>query len=242
MRPSPQNIAFLYQLTRSPQSCSGSVTGGWHIKHRMVLNCNMGKWGEVLDTRIREYVNRGVLVRIPIEDAWRIAPIGMVTRDSDPTGPREVLDFTGFNAFIVDSQCMLPKRQELLDIVAKFRFAAIDLKSCYTNIKLHIDYLRYCCVGWRHKVYKFTHVLFGNVLLLVTRPWTMSLSCTPTYLDDFLLLGDSENQVMSAVNNQLATLTDNGLPVNVQKSSAFQKQKNKGWKQHKKTMSSYWKS
>ena len=36
--------------------------------------------------RIREYVNRGVLVEIPIEDpAWFIAPIGMVARESDPT-------------------------------------------------------------------------------------------------------------------------------------------------------------
>ncbi len=154
-----------------------------------------GKWGEVLDTRTREYVNRGVLVEIPIEDTWFIAPIGMVTRDSDPTVPREVLDFTGFNAFIVDSQCMLPKWQELLDIVTKFRFAAIDLKSCYTNIKLHIDYLRYCCVGWRHKVYKFTRVLFGiKCAPACYQTLTMSLSYTPTYLDDFLLLGDSEEQ------------------------------------------------
>ena len=123
----------------------------------MVLNWNVGKWGEVLDARIREYVDRGVLVEIPIEDAWFIAPIGMVSRESDPTRPREVLDFTGLNNFIVDSQCVLPKRQELLDIVSKFRFAAsIDLKSCYTNIKLHVDYQRYCCVGWRRKVYKFT--------------------------------------------------------------------------------------
>ena len=33
------------------------------------LNWNVGKWG-------REYVNRGVLVEILIEDAWFIVPIG----------------------------------------------------------------------------------------------------------------------------------------------------------------------
>ncbi len=56
--------------------------------------------------------------------------------ESDPTRLRDILDFTGLNTFIVDSQCTVPKRQE----------ASIDLKSCYTNIMLYVDHQRCCFV------------------------------------------------------------------------------------------------
>ncbi len=50
---------------------------------------------------------------------------------SEESRPREVLDFTELNKFIVDSDCELPNRKDLVCLVGKYNYVAtIDIVSC----------------------------------------------------------------------------------------------------------------
>ncbi len=108
-----------------------------------------------------------------------------------------------------------------LKLFKSFLYIYIDLKSCYTNIPLHKEYRKYCCIGWMGKFYQFTRVPFGiKCAPACCQSLTSSLSgnSTMVYLDDFLILGNSMEDVVTAVNDQITTLESNGLPINAEKS------------------------
>ena len=117
------------------------------LRH-FILNKVKPEHHRCMDDRIKEYVSSGVLIEIPMEQALFIASIAMIPREADATRPREILDFTKLNKYILDADCRLSSRGDLISLVNNYSFAAsVDIKSCYTNIKLHPDYQAYCCIS-----------------------------------------------------------------------------------------------
>ena len=222
------------------QSHQEILTGGMTIKFyrdeeyvskrvkTMVLNRVTSRWNEVLDSRIKEYLEAGVIVPVEKKQVRFVAPIAIVPRHSDPSRPREVLDFTLLNRHIIDVDCVLPSRKDLVAMVQQYSYAAsIDIKSCYTNIKLHEDYRPYCCICWRGQFYMFTKVPFGiKCAPACCQTVTKALSgeATLVYLDDYLVLGRSETEVHEKIAKQQMVLEGNGLPISVQKSCLTPKQ------------------
>jgi len=85
-----------------------------------------------------EYKKNGIIEEIQRSEAWLLAPISVIARENDPLRPREILDFTGLNKYIMDADCALPARKDLVKLVNNYKFAAsIDIKSCNTNIPLN---------------------------------------------------------------------------------------------------------
>ncbi len=139
-----------------------------------------------------------------------------------------MLDFTLLNHHIIDVDRVQINRKDLVSMVQQYSYAAsIDIKSCYTNIKLHEDYRPYCCICWRDQFYIFTKVPFGiKCAPACCQTVTKALSgeATLLYLDDYLILGRSEAEMHEKIAKQQITLEGNGLPISVQKACLTPKQ------------------
>ncbi len=111
----------------------------------MVLNRVTSRWNEVLDSRIKEYLEAGLIVPVEKKQVRFVAPLPWYQDTRIHHGQEEVLDFTHLNRHIIDVERSGCHGQD-----QQYSYVAfIDIKSCYTNIKLHEDNRPYCFICWR---------------------------------------------------------------------------------------------
>ena len=143
-------------------------------------------------------------------------------------GWRPVIDLSPLNAFVLQTRF---KMETVASVMASIRegdfMASLDLKDAYFQIPIHPDsrkYLRFVSGG---VVYQFKALCFGlstapQVFTRVFAPvsiWAHSVGIRlRRYLDDWLVLAESEPEVRRALVRLLQICNDLGIVVNLSKS------------------------
>ena len=143
-------------------------------------------------------------------------------------GWRPVIDLSPLNAFVLQTKF---KMETVTSVMASIRegdfMASLDLKDAYFQIPIHPDsrkFLRFVSEG---VVYQFKALCFGlstapQVFTRVFAPvsaWAHSVGIRlRRYLDDWLVLAESEPEVRRALEKILQVCRDLGIVVNLKKS------------------------
>ena len=182
-------------------------------------------------TRVREYMGFGAVVRLPkdahlTDGGLRIQPLHVIIKAGKK--PRLVIDLSRnlndhleyeyFNYSCVD------------DAVEASHpgcwYGKLDLSNCFLSFPLHPSVRRYFCFRFEGELYQFTHMPFG--LSTAPRVCTQLLSVVQfalaelgihdiRYLDDFFLIGASEEDVARHLLLAQSAIRQFGLVVNPDK-------------------------
>ena len=182
-------------------------------------------------TRLREYMQFGAVTQLPTDahltdDSLCIQPLHVIIKAGKK--PRLVIDLSRnlndhleyeyFNYSCVD------------DAVEASHpgcwYGKLDLSNCFLSFPLHPSVRRYFCFRFEGELYQFTHMPFG--LSTAPRVCTQLLSVVQfalaelgihdiRYLDDFFLIGASEEDVARHLLLAQSTIRQFGLVVNPDK-------------------------
>ncbi|KAF7246105.1 Transposon Ty3-I Gag-Pol polyprotein [Varanus komodoensis] len=135
-------------------------------------------------------------------------------------GLRPILDLRALNRFITPKKFRMATLQSILPLLGRGDwFASLDLKDAYFHISIHPSYRHFLHFAVDSEIYEFNVLPFG----LATAPVCAHLRLRGIriypYLDDWLLVSDTEAGLSSAVEFTCALLHDLGLCINQQKSS-----------------------
>lgn len=141
---------------------------------------------------------------------------------------RFILNLKQLNAFVYAAHFKMEDTRTAAKLIPKNGFmATIDLKDAYYLIPVHSKHKKYLRFKFKEQLYQFTCLPFG----LASAPYTFTKLLRPVveflrsngvtcvyYLDDFLLLGDSEKECYENVQKALVLFKDLGFIINSEKS------------------------
>ncbi|XP_018360234.1 PREDICTED: uncharacterized protein LOC108759349, partial [Trachymyrmex cornetzi] len=143
-------------------------------------------------------------------------------------GMRFILNLRDLNAYILPPHFKMEDWHTVVRLMLpNYRMASVDLQDTYLAIPIHPLHRKFLRFQWRGVVYEFTALPFGlatapYIFTKITRPIVTILRKqgfqSVVYLDDFLLLGASEEECRENVNVSLELLSRLGFLVNYAKS------------------------
>lgn len=149
-------------------------------------------------------------------------------------GWRPVIDLSPLNGFITQTRFQMETMATVLSSIRKGDFmASIDLSDAYFQVPVHEEsrkFLRFTLGG---KVFQFRVLCFGLATApqVFTRVFTLVSSWAHArgirllrYLDDWLILASSAEELTSKVNQVLLLCHDLGIVINKEKSDLEPKQ------------------
>ncbi|KAG6930605.1 ORF I polyprotein, partial [Chelydra serpentina] len=142
---------------------------------------------------------------------------------------RPILDLRGLNKFMVKLKFRMLSLGTIIPSMDQGDwYAALDMKDAYFHIAIYPPHRRFLCfvVGQRH--FQFTVLPFG--LSMAPRVFTKCMAVVAAalrrqsvqvfpYLDDWLIRGNSSNQVQSHIRTAMDMFKRLGLLLNVEKST-----------------------
>lgn len=131
------------------------------------------------------------------------------------------------NSRLPHYEMRLPGYDEALDRLSPGAWMAkVDLSAAFLHVRVDKRYRRLLGFSWRGKFYRFTHMIFGlstapaiwQYAMERVRDYLRSLGLNVSvYLDDFLLISDTEEECHTQLRTILDELTSLGLTVNHKK-------------------------
>lgn len=142
---------------------------------------------------------------------------------------RFILNLKQLNVYLNVPHFKMEDTRTAARLIRKNGFiASIDLKDAYYLIPIHEKYKRFLRFIFDDKLYQFCCLPFGlasapymfTKLLrpVVERLRTSGVTCV-SYLDDFLLLGSTENECLENVQKTVSLLQSLGFIINIEKSN-----------------------
>ena len=142
-------------------------------------------------------------------------------------GWRPIINLRKLNSYIHTPHFKMENIFSLRDILKKGDWLAkIDLKDAYLTVPMAKAYQKYLRFQWQGKIYEFKSLPFG----LATAPITFTKLLRPVvaylrqqgvrlvvYLDDILLMADTQDLLQQHLQITMSQLTDLGFMLNLKK-------------------------
>ena len=180
-----------------------------------------------VDVLVEEMVHDGTVLEISPEEAHCQSSIFAVPK-KDTDSWRLITNLRNINDFLVTTPFKLPTLQQILPFVRQGMWGAkVDLKSAYTHLPISERDKPWLVFQHQGKFYQHQALPFG--LAVAPREWQRLMQpillemrrrgCLIwVYLDDFLILGASQEQVNEFTQQLVTLLASLGLQINVPKS------------------------
>ena len=191
-------------------------------------------------------VQHGPLVASRIEDYIKFGAVELIDSDSSssqtpPHGtqplhvvlkagkkPRLVIDLSrNLNELLPERHFSYSTVDDAVDLSSKnCWFGKLDLSNCFLTFPLHPNAVKYFYFRFRNNLYRFTGMPFGlrtaplvcTLLLSVPAFLMKQKGCRfVRYLDDFLLIADSYEQLQSHLETAQQIFSSSGMIVNPEK-------------------------
>ena len=178
-------------------------------------------------TIVHDWLVQGVIKEVPPHVPLACSSIFVVPkRDSDEF--RLITNLKNLNPFLKTTYFHLPTLHSILPYFKKGMWAtSIDIKSAYLHWPISARDKPYLCFEYAGRYYQHQALPFG--LSVAPREWQRAMQAVVNYmrnhgcliwvyLDDFLLLGYSAQEVLTHTKHLLHLLGELGIQVNFEKS------------------------
>ncbi|XP_073412144.1 uncharacterized protein [Dendrobates tinctorius] len=187
---------------------------------------------KALEEEIRSLLCKGVLVEVPEGQEGRgfYSPLFLISK---PDGTfRTIINLRKLNTFIKNYKFKMESIRSTIKLLfPNCVVAGIDLKDAYYHLPIHNRYQKYLRVAvvfdGKVRHFQYTAMPFGlstapriftkvmaEVMAYVRQKDTLIVP----YLDDFLIIGNSDTQCTERVADAISSLQDLGWIINIQKS------------------------
>ncbi|XP_073424401.1 uncharacterized protein [Dendrobates tinctorius] len=187
---------------------------------------------KALEEEIRSLLCKGVLVEVPEGQEGRgfYSPLFLISK---PDGTfRTIINLRKLNTFIKNYKFKMESIRSTIKLLfPNCVMAGIDLKDAYYHLPIHNRYQKYLRVAvvfdGKVRHFQYTAMPFGlstapriftkvmaEVMAYVRQKDTLIVP----YLDDFLIIGNSDTQCTERVADAISSLQDLGWIINIQKS------------------------
>lgn len=179
----------------------------------------------VVNDEINELIRKGAIREINESDDLFISNIFVVPKKNGKLRP--VINLRSLNEFVSYEKFKQENLNQILSILQKGDyFCSVDLKDAYFSVPIAKEFQRYLSFQWNGRIYCFTVLPFGlssapRIFTKILKPVYAYLRSTGIrcsyYLDDSLIMNQS--QVLCMKNTQLIidTLHSLGFHVNFEK-------------------------
>ncbi|KAF7243259.1 Transposon Ty3-I Gag-Pol polyprotein [Varanus komodoensis] len=205
---------------------------GYGIKFNVVPSPNPIRYTPtslVLLDEIHQLLAKGAICRLSLSEGFHGFYSRYFTVPKRDGGLRPILDLRALNRSITPKKFRMTTLQSILPLLGRGDwFTSLDLKDTCFHISIHPSYRRFLRFAVDSEIYEFNVLPFG----LATAPRVFTKCMAPVcahlrlrgikiypYLDDWLLVADTEAGLLSAVEFTCALLHDLGLCINRRKSS-----------------------
>ena len=182
-----------------------------------------------IEVEIKSLIKLGIL---SINDKDKIFPnhIFIITSDHRTTKDRLIFDMSSLNKSINRKKFTLTKMNEIIPHIYENQYAcSFDLKKAYYHVPINPKYHKYFSFRFKDVNYSFNAMPFG----LSTAPYLFTKFISPilehlrakhniiifAYLDDFLLLGNSQTDLSIALDTTIQLFESLGFLINREKST-----------------------
>lgn len=196
---------------------------------------NGGRWSrfnstqdQIIQDEVNKLLTMGVLELVESEPGEFVSPIFLVPKKSGTF--RMILNLKNFNEYVEYFHFKMETFDIALRLISKGCFmASIDLKDAYYGVPVHEDYKQFLRFIWNGQLFQFT--CLPNGLSCAPRKYTKIMK--PVYatlrkaghsigltgfLDDMLIVADSEQSLSDSVSQVVHTLKELGVIINFDKS------------------------
>jgi hypothetical protein len=182
-------------------------------------------------SRLLEYMQFGAVIRLPADahltdDTLRVQPLHVIIKAGKK--PRLVIDLSrNLNDHLEYEYFQYSSVDDAVEASHPgCWYGKLDLSNCFLSFPLHPSVRRYFCFRFEGELYQFTHMPFG--LCTAPRVCTQLLSVVNfalaelgirdiRYLDDFFLIGASQEDMARHLSLAQTTIRQFGLVVNSDK-------------------------
>lgn len=176
---------------------------------------------------INGLLQQGAIVSCQPKTGQVISPFFLIEK---PNGKKRfVLNLKRLNKFIKNDHFKMEDWRTVIKLMQKDCFmSSIDLKDAYFLIPIHTSSRKYLRFSFNNILYEFTCLPFGlssapYVFTKIIKPIVSYLHqqniCCTVYLDDFLILSDSQQYCKKYTTTVVKLLQDLGFLINLEKSS-----------------------
>jgi hypothetical protein len=174
---------------------------------------------------IQDWLLAGIISEVPVTEAWASASVFGVPKKDEW---RLITNLKNVNPFLVTSPFTLPTLQGILPYIKKGMYGiSIDLKSAYHHWPIHPRDRPFLVFEFKGRYFMHHSLPFG--LAVAPREWQRAMMAVVNYcrthglllwvyLDDFLLLGDSPEELLQHGQFLADLLFKLGIEINVHKS------------------------
>ena len=185
------------------------------------------KENEVINKEINSMLKKGIIRETLQEEDQFVSPIFLVEK-KDTGKFRMILNLKRLNEKIEYKKFKMETVYTALQLITKNCYlASIDLRDAYYSVPVHPDYQRYLKFQWEDKLYCFQVMPMGlgpvpRKFTKLTKPILSYLHdkghVVSSYIDDSLLVGKSEQDVIKNVQDTVEIFDDLGFSVHDEKS------------------------
>lgn len=179
-----------------------------------------------MQTSIAKLLTIGAIVTIPSAKAKFLSRIFLVPKKDG--SKRLILNLKELNNFVENEHFKMEDYRSACSLISKNCFMAVlDLKDAYHLIPISVESQPYLCFSFLGKTYMYVCLPFGlccapRIFTKVLRPVLGELRLrgfkSVSFLDDFLLLGNTESECKVNVLETKKLLLSLGFMINTQKS------------------------
>lgn len=181
---------------------------------------------EAIDLEISELLKKGVIKKTPHSAYEYVSPIFVVPKKDNKW--RMILNLKSLNKDVEYHHFKMETMRNALDLVRKdCFFCSLDLKDAYFSVHVMETSQKFLKFSWRGQLYAFT--AFPNGLACCPRLFTKLLKpvmahlhmlgfVSTIFIDDTLLIGDSEVECEQNMKHSLALFQKLGFVVHPEKS------------------------
>ena len=178
---------------------------------------------------LSDYLAIGAVKQVPLSSAHFLVP-WFVIRKPEGTGVklRLICDCRKINQFLQPTHFKLDHIHNIFPFLRPGMWACkVDLKNAYFHLGLGDALKPYLCMLVGGEVYQFQGACFGlstlpqlwmSVMKVFLRKWRKQGLMVFVYLDDILVLANSESLALSSITTVVKDLDDSGMVINYPKS------------------------
>ena len=197
----------------------------WQIKPMPAINCAIGD-KELISKEVKELLSKGAVVEIPPSQEGFVSQLFLVEKKEG--GQRPVVNLKALNMFVKHEHFKMEGLHTLPDLIQPEDWMIkLDLKDAYLQVPIHVEQQHLLQFRWELKTYQFQCLPFG----LTSAPRVFSKIMKPVvgvlrqmsvrlviYLDDILILHQSEKELVQLTPLICQLFGALGLVVNQKKS------------------------
>jgi len=181
---------------------------------------------QAIDDEIVRLLGKKVLVESKHEEGEFISTI--FTRPKRTGGFRMILNLSKLNDYVEYHHFKMDTLESVMKLVDPDCYmASIDLKDAYYSVPIHRDDQKYLKFKWKGVLYQFTALpnglssgprIFTKLLKVPFSHLRKQGHIVTGYIDDTLIIGQSTDQTVAAVNETVRILSDLGFVIHQEKS------------------------